>query len=205
MPRPIYLTITPDNTSSTGICLSQTPGGAGALTLNGALGTSFDYPRHIAIASGSDISNRTFTIVGADISGRTLTEVVTGPNNATVKSTLYYKTLTSITISGSAAGAITVGTVGELSTQTIPLNYTMPIATQVAVDVTGTINFSVQETFDDPFTTLTPNWLSVTALASKAADTNSQVSVGSRAIRVITNSYTNGATLGIDIVQVVCE
>ncbi len=203
MPRPVNVSITPANVDADGICASQTPVGAIALTLDGALGTTLDYARQLCIVSASDISNRTLLFTGTDEFGRAQTETVTGPNATTVETTKYFKTITSIVISGTAAGALTVGTVDELATQPLPLEYRNRVAAMVAVDVTGTINFSVQETFDAIFdTSVVPTWWDVTALASKTADTRSQISVGARGIRIIVNSYTDTATFNYDVVQV---
>lgn len=100
-----------------GVCQSQTPSGAGNLTINGAQASggvaSFTAARQITIASSSDISNRTFTITGTDAAGNALVETITGPNNATVTTTGYFKTVTQIAISGAAAGALTVGMNGN--------------------------------------------------------------------------------------------
>ena len=100
-----------------GVCTSQTPASAGNLTINGAQASggvaSFTAARQITIASSSDISNRTFTITGTDAAGNAQVETITGPNNATVTTTGYFKTITQIAISGAAAGALTVGMNGN--------------------------------------------------------------------------------------------
>lgn len=100
-----------------GVCTSQTPASAGNLTINGAQASggvaSFTAARQITIASSSNISNRTFTITGTDAAGNAQVETITGPNNATVTTTSYFKTITQIAISGAAAGALTVGMNGN--------------------------------------------------------------------------------------------
>jgi hypothetical protein len=100
-----------------GVCTSQTPASAGNLTINGAQASggvaSFTAARQITIASSSNISNRTFTITGTDAAGNAQVETITGPNNATVTTTGYFKTITQIAISGAAAGALTVGMNGN--------------------------------------------------------------------------------------------
>lgn len=107
------------------VAASQTPGGAGAVTLTAgtgvtsstslpfAMGTTvlvLDVPRNLAYVSGSDISNRTFTASGWDVYGQPMTITTTGPNATTVFSTKAIKYISGITISGAAAGAITIGT-----------------------------------------------------------------------------------------------
>jgi hypothetical protein len=66
--------------------------------------------RCVSITSGSDISNRTLTINGYDIYNFPMTQAITGPNNATVTTTKAFKYISTIAISGAAAGAITVDT-----------------------------------------------------------------------------------------------
>lgn len=193
-----------DNVDDDGIAASQTPAGAGAVTLNGVLGTTLDYARIIAITSGSDISNRTFTITGTDAHGTTISETLTGPNNTTVVTTKFYKTISSITISGAAAGAITIGTIATTLVATshiYPLNHKSSIPTTIAVDVTGTINYTVQETFAPITDSTSSAWFSLSAHTGKTADTVATGTVGATGLRVLVNSYSNGAELQLYVSQ----
>lgn len=185
----------------------------GAMTLDGALVSggvaTMDYARQIAIASDGNDSGITFTVVGTDADGYALTEVVTGPNATTVESTGYFKTVTSVTTSAAAVGNITVGTVDEIATQTIPLNWRSDDGATINVDVTGTIDFTVQQTFDDVqrpsaaarSATQNSQWLNISALAAKTADTTSTTTVGATAIRLIVNSYSSTAELQLNVIQ----
>ena len=74
---------------------------------------SFTAARQITIASTSNIANRTFTITGTDAAGNTQSETLVGPNNSTVTTAAYFKTVTQVAISGAAAGAVTVGMNGN--------------------------------------------------------------------------------------------
>lgn len=122
------------------ICASQTPGGAGALLLNGvaattnpvagaggtaAAGAAVAYipngaavPRYIYITGASDESGKTFVVVGTIQTqgsfgpGAIVTETITGPNASVVSSVKQYSTIISITASAGTTGAITVGTNG---------------------------------------------------------------------------------------------
>ena len=151
--RPI--TVTVGSLASAGanaIALSQTPT-AGALTLNGTLVTGgvavMDQPRRVLITTTGNESSRTFTITGTNWSGSPISEVVTGPNATTGSSVLDYATVTSITISGNAANALTVGTNGVAASPWVRLDsWAMP---QVAIQCTasGTVNYTVQQTLDD--------------------------------------------------------
>lgn len=147
--------------------------------------------------SATDHSGKTVTLVGTDANDKALTEVVTGPgSSATVESTGYFKTLTSATPSATInADTFDIGWVDEVSSQTYPIDWRSPYACNITVDVTGTIDFTVQETFVNVLDGTAPVWVNITALAAKTADTTSTASVGATAIRVIVNSYSSGAEL----------
>ena len=111
--------------SANSVCLSQTPGGAGALTLNGALVSSgvayLGLNQRIYITGGSDESGKTFAVVGTKMSPNGLisvTETITGPNASTVSSINQYYTIISITASAGTTGAITVGNHGTVTLDT---------------------------------------------------------------------------------------
>ena len=97
-----------------GVCQSQTPaaGGVQDLTINGALSSggiaTFTTARFITITSASDDSGRTFTVIGTDVNGNAQTETIEGPAT-TVTGTLYFRTVTQVTVDDDTAGAITVG------------------------------------------------------------------------------------------------
>lgn len=97
-----------------GVCQSQTPaaGGEQNLTINGALSSggvaTFTAARLITIASAADDSARTFTVTGTDVNGVAQTETIAGPAT-TVTGTLYFRTVTQVTVDDDTAGAITVG------------------------------------------------------------------------------------------------
>lgn len=206
--QPISVTVGPlAAASANAICLSQTPAGAGALTLNGALVTSgvaiLDVARRVLITCAGDESTRTFTITGTSSSGNSLTETITGPNATTAQSVLDYKTVTSITISGAAAGAITVGTSGVASSRWVRLDSWAFPEVGVQVDVSGTINYTVQQTFDDPNDPTNPVtpanviWSnsSDAAVVAKAVDAQSSYAYAPTYVRVTANSGTGTARL----------
>lgn len=155
--------------------------------------------------AATDHSGKTITLVGTDANGAALTEVVTGPaGTATVESSGYFKTLTSATPSATiGADTFDIGWVDEVSTQAIPLNWRSPNGATINVDVTGTIDFTVQETFDAIQDAGIQNaqWVNISALASKTADTTSKSTVGATAIRLIVNSYSSEAELQMNVVQ----
>lgn len=168
--QPIKVSVGPlAAASANAICLSQTPAGAGALTLDGASISGgvavLDVARRVLITAAGNESAKTFTITGTSYNDRVQSETVTGPNATTAQSVLDYKTVTSVTISGAAAGAITVGTSGVASSRWVNLDsWSFP---QVAIQcsASGTVNFTVQQTLDDPTSPTNPvaitavNWV----------------------------------------------
>lgn len=192
-----------DNVDDDGIAEAQDPGEAATLTLDGALLTttsSLDFARRLLLTSTADDSGLGITVTGIDADGNSITETPgTGPSSGSVTTTKYFKTISSIAVDGDPAGDISVGTVDEIQSQTVPVDPYLPEALTLSVDVTGTIDFTIQETFGDPLTTASTNltWVSVTALATKTADTTATLTRGARAWRLIVNSYTNGAEVKI--------
>jgi hypothetical protein len=97
-----------------GVCQSQTPaaGGEQNLTINGALSSTgvatFTAARFLTIASAADDSARTFTVTGTNVNGAVQTETIAGPAT-TVTGTLFFRTVTQVTVDDDTAGAITVG------------------------------------------------------------------------------------------------
>jgi len=155
----------------------------------------------------TDHSGKAVTLVGTDQDGRALTEVVTAPGiSATVESTGYFLTLTSATPSATiGADTFDIGWVDEVSGKVIPLNWRSSAAAPIYVDVTGTINFTVQETFQNVFDAsregLSIVWRDITALSAKTADAIGAATVGATAIRFVINSYSSGAEAQMYVTQ----
>jgi hypothetical protein len=154
--QPIIVTVGPlASASANNIALSQTPGAAGALTLNGSTvvsGTAIlDVARQVLITTTGDEHTKTFTITGTDWAGSTISETLTGIASAqTGTSVLSYKTVTSVTISAAAAAALTVGTTTTASSPWVRFDgFANPSVAKQSV-VTGTANYTVQYTMDDP-------------------------------------------------------
>lgn len=155
--------------------------------------------------TANDHSGKTVTLVGTDANGYAQTEVVTGPaGSATVESTLFFKTLTSATPSSTiGADTFDIGWVDEVASKMIPINWRGP-TTSISVDVTGTLDFTVQQTFDTWATVAEAQavgWLAISALSAKTADTLGAATAGATAIRVILNSYSSGAELQMNVNQ----
>ena len=98
-----------------GVCQSQTPaaGGEQDLTINGALASggvaTFTAARLITITCAGADDGRTFTVIGTDVNGNAQTETIAGADTDTSTGTLYFRTVTQVTVDDDTAGAITVG------------------------------------------------------------------------------------------------
>lgn len=98
-----------------GIAASQTPSGADAMTLNGAVGTDLSLRGggYVLIYAAANDTGRTFTVVGENYAGHAITEDITGPGTGliTLGSTVFYS-ITSVTPDAATAGAIEIGVNG---------------------------------------------------------------------------------------------
>ena len=147
--------------------------------------------------SATDHSAKTAILTGTDENGAAQTETVNLPTtSATIESTKYFKTLTTVVPSASiGADTMDIGWVDEVASNWYPVNWRAENPVAISVDVTGTIDFTVQETFVDILGGVAPSWVSISALAAKTADTNSTGTAGATAIRLIVNSYSSAAEL----------
>ena len=216
MPRMTERDVDLDHAVNDGIASANDSSGT-TVALNGSLTsggtyTSADGHGHIIIITDESTDTQTdvtFTIVGTNENGDVISDTITGPASAaTVASTLFFKTVTSVTVSAAQGGSETVdigtrNTTLAAASKIIPLNHRARIAAQVAVDITGTINFDVQETFDEVLSDAATArvFYNVTALAGKTADTHSQISVGATGVRLEINSYSDGAEAQMRIIQ----
>jgi hypothetical protein len=185
--NPQIVTIGLTASSANNIALSQTPGAAGNLTLNGAAVTggvaTLDHQRRILVTTAANESAKTLTITGTRADGAVISEVMTGPNATTGQTLQDFLTVTSVAVSAAFTGAVTVGTsgVGSSPWQNVSPEIA-PFALALAAVVTGTINYTVEYTYDDPNTaaggnimvpgTQLPTVWALAALSAKAATTD---------------------------------
>lgn len=207
-PKSITLSIQVDRD---GIAQSQTTGGAGNLTLNGALVSSGAYSHNtaqkIGLYSAADLSGVAFTVTGKGYSGTTglfsdsLSDVVTGPNATTVETTHYFTTVTSVSASAAVASAVEVGPSDEAVSQPIPLNRYSDFPAGLTIATSGTINADAQHTMSDIFTDSTPVWQDHDNLAGVTETTSGNYAVPVSATRLVVNSASNGASAEYQILQ----
>lgn len=199
--RPITVTVGPLVTAvANGICLSQT--GVTTFTLNGSLVSSgvaiLDTTRRVAITSNNVDNDKYFTITGTSASGNIQTETLLGPDTATVYTSLDFKTVTSVVASATVTGNITVGTNGVASSPWVMFDpYSFP---QIALqcDVTGSVNYTVQQTLDDPNSSTNPVapsavvWINnpTAGLVGASTDQQGSYAIGPLFAKVTLNSGT---------------
>lgn len=98
---------------ATAVCLAQSRGSAGNLTLNGTRVISgvsyFFFPTPVSITSVGNDSAITFTVHGTDRYGNVQSDTFSGANAGTVLSPHYFATVDSVITSGATAGNVTVG------------------------------------------------------------------------------------------------
>lgn len=212
MAQPFQVSLALAAASANNIALSQTPGGAGNLTLNGARATggvaTLDAARRVLFTpAGAEATNVTiWTVTGTNRTGNIISEVVNGVNNpSTVGTVNDFATVTQIAVNKAQAGAVTVGTSGIASTAWFMTNqHTTPINIGVAVAVTGTINYTIEYTYDDfnaPFTGTYPTVFSLATMTSQTGNLDSTFTTPVFAVRLTQNSFTNPGTAKAIFIQ----
>lgn len=200
---PVSQAITLAAADDDGICASQTPGAAGAMSINGQLASGgvatltpyrSGYARQVLFTFAADETGHSFTVVGTGAQGETITEIVAGTATTAVTVNMF-SSITSITISAAATGAIKVGTNGVGATRWINLDvFEDPFSASIQVVVSGTVNFTTEYTYDDVQTNANPTLWPISALTSKAANTEGALTVACRYVRTKVNSGTGVAT-----------
>lgn len=143
----------------------------------------------------------TGTFVGTDADGRPQTEAITLPNNTTVETTKYWRTVASLTLSATlGSDTMDVGYVDELVSASLPLNRESAVGAKFFLDITGTLNVDVQFTIADPalFADQESNlWVEpYSTLTAETADSTAVVAAdaGYGWYRLQWNSYSSGAS-----------
>lgn len=205
--RPITVTVGPlTSGSANSIALTQTPN-AGALTLNGASVAAgvavIGAPQQVLITTTGNESANSLTITGTDWAGSVISEVVVGPNATTAASVLSYATVTRVSIANNAAAALTVGTNGTGYSPWIRLDSWASEVTSLQCNVSGTVNYTVQTTNDDPNSPTNPvavsavTWLQIpdTNLAAQTASAGAFLNFCPAWVRVLLNSGSGSVTM----------
>ncbi len=198
--RPITVSVGPlAAASANNIALSQTPAGAGAMTLNGSLVTAgvavLDNPRRVLITTAD--TTTVFTITGTTPTGTLLTESF--KVSTATYSQLDYSTVTAITVNQGTTAAVTVGTNGVASTPWVRFDDYAPAPASIQCVVTGTVNYTVQQTLDDPNSATNPvlpsavTWVATsdTAAVGATGSVQTNYAFAPTFARVLLNSSTS--------------
>ena len=199
--RPILISYTPLDDSTTYFATALT-GATGVLT---TFLVTDSLAHNVSLTSAANLSAITMTVAGLDADGQAQTEAITGPNANTVYGAKYFSRLNTITF-GATLGANTmdVGIKDVSICPTIPVDYIQnPFNVTLMGDISGTINWGVQYTeqaiYDSQPSTLV--WFNHATLASKTADSDGASTATIRAVRLLINSLTAGATISLTILQ----
>lgn len=192
-------------TYNTIISISISSNSAGAITvgMNGV--ATLDNARRVLFTPAGNDASLTYTITGTDWTGsNVISETVSGvANPSTTYTVLDYKTITSITTSGAVASTMTVGTNQICSSPWARLDEFASMApTSIQVDGSGTVNWTVQGSLNDPNSTSNPvakasmNWINHPdpSLVANSTVTGVQGMYASspKYVRIVMNS--NGST-----------
>lgn len=204
--RPTRLSFTPAAALLTGYATNVT-GGAWTLTATSA-GDGLAHFTTIQNNSATDHSGKTATIVGTDANGNAQTEVRALPaGTSTVTGVKYFKTITSVTPSATiGVDTMNIGYAANAVSPTVVMDYNFaPFNVGLGVEITGTINYGLQHTFDAVFdpTVLYATYVffdhpSIVAQTTSKDGNYAAPVVG---IRLIVNSVTAGATVQANFTQ----
>ena len=203
--RPISLSFSPadDDTNGYGATLSGTAGAAFTLTANNA----GDSMAHLVIITPSGSVTGNYTLTGTDADGHAQTETLATSTTNAVTSTKYYKTLTEVLApSGIGAETVDIGWTDDIVSKTIPLDSRAnPFSVGIGVDITGTINYTIQHTFASILAPgsipSTEKWFNHSSLTGQTADANGNYAFNCQAMRLLINSMSSGATVTLEVVQ----
>jgi len=172
--------------------------------VNGLLAT-MDTPRRLLLTTTADDTGDTFSITGTDWNGNVITESRVGVNNTTAFTTDDFKTITSIWTSGASSGTVRFGTNGVASSRPIFFDGYALAPTALQATVSGTVNYTVQQTLDNPndvgYTSMT--WVNYPDSSMTAATATAQGSYANlpTCARITLNSQTNPGFVVLTVLQ----
>jgi hypothetical protein len=204
--RPITISVGPLAAAvANSIVLSQSLASAGALTLNGSYVSggvaTLPQARRVGIVSAGNDSGITWTITGTNWSGQPISETLAGGNIATAQSVLDYLTVSSIIGSGATASTVTAGTTAVAGSAWLRLDEWALGSAAYQANVSGTVNYTVQMTLDDPnsisnaVVPASVTW--VPAISSQTAVAQGALSIIPAYVQVVLNSGTGSVALTV--------
>jgi hypothetical protein len=194
--RPNQVTYTPADDDTDGFANDVNAASGVAFTL--AATSAADSLAHLVIITPSGSITGSFTLTGTDANGKAQTTTLATNTTNAVTTSLYWLTLTEVLApAGIGAETVDIGWTDDAVGPTYPIDWRSPYAANIYVDISGTIDFDIQQTFDNVLAGDTPSWVAISALDSKTADTYGNPAIGATAIRLLVNSVSAGATIKI--------
>lgn len=218
--RPVTVSVGPLVVASPTNIRTASSATLGAMVLNGTLVSTgstvfmgalvpsgqavLDTPRQVLFTTAASEAGHTVLVTGLSRSGGSISETVTLPSSAsTVATVLSYAVLQSAIISANSTGTISIGTNGLADSAWVRFDDWAPAAGDIVVVVSGTINYSVQFTNDDPNSITNPvlpsavGWAATgdSALTNASSTLHSSFTVAPTFARVLVNSQTNPGSL----------
>ena len=211
------LDMDPLDVDTNGIAENQTTAGAADLDLNGAQVVDGVWDIHavpttaysegvggvrIAIDSAGDVSSVVFTVYGTDQDGIARTETITGVTTSAVNSVTFWQTITRIAADAAVGSNVFVGAIDQIVSETLPLNWRNNYSATFVVDITGTLQYDIEESnsemaaYTDPVDLV---W-GVTQ-SNQTADLTGSCLNYTTAARVRWDSYSSGAEMQFSLRQ----
>ena len=155
--RPISFTRSQPAASGTSVAAAQLLNASGVITLNGALVSggvaTLTVPAVLTVFSEKSATVN-FVVTGTAPNGASQTETLAVTASGTVTGSLSFATVTSVAASAPTSATISLGNGVPGYTAWIPLDiYTPNQVTNISNKVSGTVNYSVEYTNEDPFDT----------------------------------------------------
>ena len=190
--------------------LSITPSANTTSTVTvGAMGfATLDTARQVIFTSNGVDTGITITISGTDWAGTPINESLAGASGAAVATVLDYLTITQVKVSGATASTIEIGTNGVCGSPWINLDQWAMGSVAFQAVASGTVNYTVQTSDDDPNSYANPvrrssvTWDSNQAgMTGATASAAGGLSVAPIWMRVLLNSQTNPGYVRLSVSQ----
>lgn len=203
--RPQVITTSVLTNDADGIAQAQQTPGAQDLTLNGVLVSggvaTAAMAQKVVLDSAGNLSGVNFTITGTNADGAAISEVKAGPNTTPTTSVKYYKTVSSIAVSGAVGTNVTAGWRVDdgFCTQSVPVNwrqvpFNLTITAQL---VAGTGTFGAQWTADGPQDSYTESFSTTAAwFDATGLDKDSNTATGTSTLSNHVRGVRGIATVG---------
>ena len=153
--RPISFTRSQPAASGTSVAAAQLLNASGVITLNGVLvsgGVATLTVPAVLTAFSEKSATVNFVVTGTAPGGAPQTETLAVTASGTVTGSLSFATVTSVVASAPTSATISVGNGVPGYTAWIPLDiYTPNQVTNISAKTSGTVNYSVEYTNEDPF------------------------------------------------------